>query len=259
MTSIACSSPIAPTPVHEPFARCGGCPGCRAHRVLQWKSRILLEAAGQGVWPLFFTMTYSNDNLPTLDESVRFPQLMWKRLRNEDWTVRYFCATEFGTTTNRLHHHAIVWLSGRALPPNRELLRLFLSCWTWGRFDWSWIRSKAGLGYAAKYAQKGGKYSFSRSLGDHKIRHWRSYVGRRHARLKYPNQKAVPAFINCLVLNKRTDVIIPERIFRATCLELGVSAEKPDLTSVMRSVIMGAPTGPTNRKRVWQRVDAQKK
>lgn len=90
---------------------CGQCMPCRVNRRRVWSHRIMLEAK---LHPFsgFWTLTYSDDNLPLTEDGL--PTLdakhltdFMKRLRSDyqPLKLRYFNVGEYGDRTERPHYH----------------------------------------------------------------------------------------------------------------------------------------------------------
>lgn len=88
---------------------CGRCTGCRLERSRVWAMRCMHESSLH-VKNCFLTLTYSDENMPP-DWSLR-PEDMTKflkRFRKKYGKIKYYQAGEYGDTTLRPHHHAIVF------------------------------------------------------------------------------------------------------------------------------------------------------
>lgn len=113
---------------------CGQCIGCRLEYSRQWAIRIMLEAK-QYEFNWFITLTYDNDHLPEIRESVdcdengeitnyymmntlvprdlelfmkRFRQLV-KRKFNWNEPVRFYACGEYGDESSRPHYHLCIF------------------------------------------------------------------------------------------------------------------------------------------------------
>lgn len=88
---------------------CGKCIGCRLEKSRQWAIRLMQEAKMHDhSW--FATLTYDEEKVPP-GGTLR-PEdfvLFMKRLRHKHPGVRYYQCGEYGETTNRPHHHAILF------------------------------------------------------------------------------------------------------------------------------------------------------
>ena len=93
---------------------CGQCIGCRLDYSRQWADRIVMESMSYPGRSWFFTLTYSDENLPVSDLGTftlypRDVELFMKRLRREYGEgVRFFLAGEYGDQSARPHYHACV-------------------------------------------------------------------------------------------------------------------------------------------------------
>lgn len=97
---------------------CGHCIECYLNYSMMWANRCMMELASfkpEECW--FITLTYDNDNIPE-NGSLNKEELQkfWKRLRQfkirklkDTSGLRYFACGEYGSTTFRPHHHAIVY------------------------------------------------------------------------------------------------------------------------------------------------------
>lgn len=106
---------------------CGKCIGCRLDYRRSWTARLLceLETQREGACSYFVTLTYSDDNLPlTYSDGSDKPvatvnysdfQRFIKDLRyaakciDKESHLRYFVASEYGSSTLRCHFHAILF------------------------------------------------------------------------------------------------------------------------------------------------------
>lgn len=90
---------------------CGQCMACRVNRRRIWVHRLMLEAALHGD-NTFATVTYSDENLPTLVGGIptlqpAALQQFLKRLRKafEPRRLRFYAVGEYGDATQRPHYH----------------------------------------------------------------------------------------------------------------------------------------------------------
>lgn len=95
---------------------CGKCKSCLMSKHIDMQYRLLLENIdeidGNGIYSVFVTLTYSNDNLPFNGVSKRHCQLFFKRLRkNTGWKFRYALFSEYGDQYGRPHYHAIIYFA----------------------------------------------------------------------------------------------------------------------------------------------------
>lgn len=97
---------------------CGKCLECRNSRTIEINSRMLCEQIGhKDITPLFFTLTYNNDNLPK-DGSVNkldvrlFINRLYTYLRRKGYTgptPRHIVFSEYSPTNLRPHYHGIIY------------------------------------------------------------------------------------------------------------------------------------------------------
>lgn len=89
---------------------CLQCIGCRVERSRQWAMRCMHEASLYQD-NCFITLTYSDENLPTVGSLVpRDLQLFMKRLRKRaGTTVRFYGCGEYGDQFGRPHYHVLLF------------------------------------------------------------------------------------------------------------------------------------------------------
>lgn len=90
---------------------CGRCLGCRLERARQWALRCVHEASLHQ-HNSFLTLTYDDSHLePGWSLRPQDMVLFLKRLRKALGVhkIRYFQAGEYGETTGRPHHHALIF------------------------------------------------------------------------------------------------------------------------------------------------------
>nr|QJB19866.1 MAG: replication initiator protein [Microvirus sp.] len=90
---------------------CSQCIGCRLEKSRQWAMRIMHESSLYED-NVFLTLTYRDADLPENDSlDVRDWQLFMKRLkkRHKGRKIRFYQCGEYGETTHRPHHHAILF------------------------------------------------------------------------------------------------------------------------------------------------------
>lgn len=87
---------------------CGKCLSCRLAKSKEWAVRCVLEAKSHE-YNFFLTLTFDNehigDNKLTREDLSKFI----KRARYYFPDLRYFGCGEYGSTTNRKHHHIILF------------------------------------------------------------------------------------------------------------------------------------------------------
>ncbi|UPW41708.1 replication initiator protein [Peromfec virus RodF8_14] len=96
---------------------CGHCDECIGFKVSRLRKRMLLEMATYGYGQCYFvTLTYDDSHLPADGVCKTDVQLFLKRLRvnlsrkyKGSEFFRYFCASEYGTDTQRAHYHLVLF------------------------------------------------------------------------------------------------------------------------------------------------------
>ena len=212
-----------------------------------------LEAASNPCWPLFFTLTYSDENLPSLEEASgkarRFPQY----IRRRGFHIRYFLCTELGDQTARVHHHGVCWIPEWDQISSYGIDQIKEKVWPYGFSDFSRVRKVGAFRYVAKYVQKQDRfppgvrgYQWSRrpELGAGGVEMWRDVVldCRRNRRAGASTVFRVPNRIVLNVLNEPVRIRIPDADVARLSSELGVLAEEPRLNGKL----LGDPTRCTN-------------
>lgn len=144
---------------------CGRCIGCKLEKARQWALRCIHESKLYDD-NVFVTLTYSDANVPRLADGrltlhPRDMVLFMKKLRHYAPGVRFFQCGEYGDTTERPHHHAILFncrfpdgklhsTSGASpLYTSRELDKL----WSLGQCTFGDVTFDSA-GYVARYALK---------------------------------------------------------------------------------------------------------
>lgn len=198
--------------------------------------------------PMFFHGTFAPEFLPDDDDgAVRLNQLWLKRVRRR-FPVRFFSAIEHGSASGRVHTHSLMWIPAVVTIGDRNVRRHLQEQWIYGRSEVAPCRTRASFSYCAKYAVKGGRYTFSRNpgVGAPGIQRWRERIERVHSLRKFKHRDDLPAFHRCQVLGTTQVIRIPESAVKRACLELGVQYAPDDLTEYQRYAVqfLGAPTGP---------------
>lgn len=155
--------------VEELQLPCGQCMLCRIAKARDWAVRMEHEASLHEV-SIFLTLTYDDAHLPLTDDGL--PTLRYKdvqgflkRLRDriKPIKIRFFCAGEYGSRTERPHYHAIIfgWFPSDAEPFSQlgeKKFKLWTSqlvaeCWPQG-FHLIAKTSFDTMAYVAGYVQK---------------------------------------------------------------------------------------------------------
>lgn len=95
---------------------CGHCLLCNHKKRVALASKCSMENQSHDNLPLFVTLTYDNKHLPPFGLRYSDVQKFLKRLRitlerKHSFTgrLRYVCAGEYGSKTNRPHYHLLIW------------------------------------------------------------------------------------------------------------------------------------------------------
>lgn len=109
---IAQSQPVGrPIPSKEGdlLLPCGKCYECLSKRASDWALRCQHEISLHKE-NTFITLTYDDENIPDLDSRKTNFQKFLKRLRKKTCSkISYVVSHEFGSSTQRIHHHAILF------------------------------------------------------------------------------------------------------------------------------------------------------
>lgn len=139
---------------------CGKCILCRNRKKSEWEFRALCESATSETQPLFATLTYDNDNLPSQGVVKKHVQDFLKRLRKRlslcgydvAGKLRYFCCAEYGSRTQRPHYHLIFW-NFPEMETLHKRLEFIEESWQQG-FCYVVPVQHGGIGYVMKYMRK---------------------------------------------------------------------------------------------------------
>lgn len=160
----------SPNPEGDLLLPCGRCDECIQSRASSWATRCQHEMALHAD-NCFITLTYNQETVPSIHDIKPEFQKFIKRLRKKiKKPIRYIVSHEYGSTTFRPHHHAIIfgwtpsnWVflknsptSGCPLFTSGELTQL----WGLGHTSVGVANSKTAY-YIAKYALKGKKHTFT--------------------------------------------------------------------------------------------------
>lgn len=93
------------------FQKCNKCILCRNSAYNTFAFRAVVEANFSTSLPLFVTLTYDNDHLPSCGVNKRDVQLFLKRLRKrlDVPNIRYIACAEYGSNTHRAHYHLLLY------------------------------------------------------------------------------------------------------------------------------------------------------
>ena len=95
---------------------CNKCIICRDKKAREWSTRAMCEAQSSTGYPLFLTLTYNNQFVPSDGVSKTHAQNFMKRLRinlnrylGREVNLRFFLCAEYGSKTKRPHYHALIY------------------------------------------------------------------------------------------------------------------------------------------------------
>lgn len=95
---------------------CGHCTLCRDHKSKEWMTRCLCETATSEYPPLFITLTYRNEDLPSdgvsksdVDDFMKRFRMRVNRHFNAKFNLRFLLVAEYGSNTHRAHYHMLLW------------------------------------------------------------------------------------------------------------------------------------------------------
>lgn len=153
---------------------CGKCPECISLRASDYALRVQHEL-GDHDDNCCLTLTYDQNHIPNLFERQHQFQLFMKKLRERSKKkLLYLCSHEYGSKTQRLHHHALIFGLNfpdmkylKTTPKQTKLYtsRNLSSLWTNGWSNIGEASVKAGY-YIAAYALKSSKQELTNSLGE---------------------------------------------------------------------------------------------
>lgn len=97
-------------PEGELLLPCGKCNECITLRATDWATRAQHEASLHKN-NCFITLTYDDENLPSIYIEKEEFQLFLKRLRSKlhPHKISYIVSHEYGTKTFRPHHHVMIF------------------------------------------------------------------------------------------------------------------------------------------------------
>lgn len=147
---------------------CGKCTCCVDKKAMDWAFRAVCESQSSNTIPLFYTLTYNNENLPSVGVVKDDVQKFLKRLRitlsrKYAYTspIRYFLVGEYGTERHRAHYHVVFWnfpqLSDNDYIHKTRVHQLIQSTWSLGFVYGSPIdieRKDGTVNYCLKYLRK---------------------------------------------------------------------------------------------------------
>lgn len=153
---------------------CGRCTECLSKRSIEWATRAKHEISMHDE-NCFITLTYNEDNLPSILLVKEDFQKFMKRLRRyTSKKIRYMVSGEYGSQSFRPHFHAIIF--GYNFP-DQKLLKYSKSgepLFTSPLLEKLWDKGYSSIGtanektayYIASYALKGKKHTFPNEQGE---------------------------------------------------------------------------------------------
>ena len=142
---------------------CGYCCECVRRKKLDWQIR--LDAARAWADCSFFRLlTYDPEhyNFDIYDKNVikdhlqRFMKRLRRRLEyhfGSHIRIKYFIASEYGETYDRLHYHALFFVKGAKFTW-LEMKTIINSCWPYGIVGNTYNINPGRIAYCVKYIQK---------------------------------------------------------------------------------------------------------
>nr|WAE43594.1 MAG: replication initiator protein [Microviridae sp.] len=147
---------------------CGKCTECLKKRSAEWATRARHEISCHKE-NSFITLTYNQETVPAISEIKLEFQRFIKRLRKYlKRPIRYMVSHEYGSTTFRPHHHAIIFgydpKNQKPLKTTSRGSQIFRSdelekLWTLG-FSSIGVANEKTAYYIASYALKGKTHTF---------------------------------------------------------------------------------------------------
>lgn len=159
---------------------CGHCLLCTERKRTSFAARCAMECQMHDMLPLFITLTYAPEHLPSKGVTTRDVQLFLKRIRINlernygfKGQLRFAAGSEYGKdNTYRPHYHLLLWNFPRYghFKHAGNVHKFLIEQWDKGIVDLKFCKNtKAGL-YVGKYMSKDEKVPF----GKNKTRHWTS-------------------------------------------------------------------------------------
>lgn len=148
---------------------CGQCAFCRNSRANDWITR--LKIAWKSGLKIFVTLTYSDENLPVIDDkgnlfrgynryyfykptfSKKDVQKFFKRLRKKGFQLQYYLCSEYGSLTLRPHYHFVAYFPCLTKQDYSSVEKAINEAWHLGFVDVGEV-SDNRLRYVTKYASK---------------------------------------------------------------------------------------------------------
>ena len=145
------------------FVPCGYCSECVRKKKLDWQIRLNCALAWSDC-AFFRLLTYDPEHydFDIYDKEIikEHIQLFLKRLRRrieyhfgKSVKLKYFIASEYGETYDRLHYHALFFVKGAKFTW-LEIKSIINSCWDKGIVGNTYNLEPGRISYAVKYIQK---------------------------------------------------------------------------------------------------------
>ena len=142
---------------------CGYCSECVRKKKLDWEIRLNC-ALGWSDCAFFRLLTYDPEhyNFDIYDKDIirEHIQLFLKRLRRrieyhfgKSIRLKYFVASEYGETYDRLHYHCLFFIKGAKFTW-LEMKSIINSCWPYGIVGNTYNVQPGRIAYCVKYIQK---------------------------------------------------------------------------------------------------------
>lgn len=141
----------SPSVVDGQVVACRQCRECRGLRVADLVGRCMAEKSTSSR-TVAVTLTYAGDSVNAATLQYRDVQLLLKRLRRADYSVRYLCAGEYGASKARAHWHIVLFFNG-LFPDLPVESRITWPFWPHG-LVYAQEPDADGFAYLMKYALK---------------------------------------------------------------------------------------------------------
>lgn len=153
--------------VRKVYVPCGHCMLCLNKRVNEWRFRLEQELKFSRI-ACFMTFTLDDDHIyEAQKDPKRYFQLFIKRLRKNNPFLtkssgfKYFCASELGSNTGRLHYHVLFFNFGISYS---DFVKECERSWNSGFVDFEYVGNR--ISYIVKYMLNGAFTSRGRHVCD---------------------------------------------------------------------------------------------
>lgn len=144
------------------YVPCGHCLLCNHRKRVALASKCAMESQSHDNLPLFITLTYDGEHLPSFGLCYSDVQKFLKRLRVTlqrkyafSGSLRYVCCGEYGSKTARPHYHLLIWEFPSNVGNLFQVDEFIRSAWNNGLTQTKrCFNSDAGF-YVGKYMSKG--------------------------------------------------------------------------------------------------------